>query len=247
MIDSFLQGYEVPEGITINLHATVSPLARITILRRHADWMFKGHSLGGAYATLCYAELMRLYNNMPTDPGVASEDPHASLAKFFSQLKERQFVLRDLYTFGCPRVGGVMSNVDWAKSYKSALDNHNGKSWRVKNNYDPVTAVPPVVPLISTWNHVDNGYQVNDSSSPEALPTEIGTQPGISLKPWNFPYHCELVFAIRGRFLLYADLIATATTAYFQNIYNASTTGPKIKIDLIQQLLDEAGPAPEES
>ncbi|KAL5522857.1 hypothetical protein ACEPAG_8875 [Sanghuangporus baumii] len=204
MIDSFLQSYEVPEGITINLHST-------------------GHSLGAAYATLCYAEIMRLYNNTPTDPG-SKDDPHADLAHFFSHLKERQFVLRDLYTFGCPRIGGLMDNVSWAKSYKAALDNHIGQSWRIQNNFDPVTAVPPVIPIISTWNHVDNGYQTNDSAPPKELPTEIDTQPGISLKPWNFPYH--------------------STAAYFQNIYNASTSGPKIKIGLIQQLLDEAGPAP---
>ncbi|KAL5481178.1 hypothetical protein ACEPAI_10119 [Sanghuangporus weigelae] len=207
MIDSFLQLYEVPEGITINLHST-------------------GHSLGAAYATLCYAELMRLYNDTPTDPGF-KDDPHADLAHFFSRLKVRQFVLRDLYTFGCPRIGGLMNNVSWAKSYKAALDNHNGQSWRIQNNLDPVTAVPPVLPLISTWNHVDNGYQVNDSSPPQALPTEIDTQPGVSFHPGNISYH--------------------STEAYFKNIYNASTTGLKIKIDLIQQFLDEASPAPTES
>ncbi|KAL5481186.1 hypothetical protein ACEPAI_10127 [Sanghuangporus weigelae] len=90
------------------------------------------------------------------------------------------------------------------------------------SNLDPVTAVPPVIPRISTWRHVDN--QANDSAPPQALQTEIDIQAGVSLKPWNFP-----------------------TAAYSQNIYNASTIGPKIKIDLIQQLLDEAGPAPTDS
>ncbi|KAL5498854.1 hypothetical protein ACEPAH_1372 [Sanghuangporus vaninii] len=111
-----------------------------------------------------------------------------------------------------------------AKSYTTALDNHNGQSWHIQNNFDPVKAVPPVMPLISTWNHVDNGYQTNNSSPPHALPTEIDTQPGVSLHPRNFPYHYD-----HG--------------SIFPEIYNASTTGPKVKIDLIQQLLDEAGPA----
>ncbi|KAL5522896.1 hypothetical protein ACEPAF_1163 [Sanghuangporus sanghuang] len=199
--------YEVPEGITINLHSI-------------------GHSLVAAYAMLCHAELMRLYNNAPTDPEF-KDDPHADLAHFFSHLKARQFVLCDLYTFGSPRIGGLIDNVSWEKSYKTALDNHSGQSWRIQNNFDPVTAVPPVIPLISTWNPVDNGYQINDSAPPQALPTETDTQPCVGLHPENFPNH--------------------STAAYFQNIYTASTTGPKIKVDLIQQLLDEAGSAPTKS
>lgn len=134
---------------------------------------------------------MRLYNDNPARE-TSLYDENGGLAIFFSSLKDRQFFLHDLYTFGCPRLGGVMKGKDWASQYKIALDNHTGKSWRVVNKYDPVTAVPPVVPLISTWNHVDNGYQISDTDPPEVLPSEVGTQPGISIKPWNFPYHCEI-------------------------------------------------------
>ena len=148
--------------------------------------------MGGAYATLCYAELMRLYNNDPTWlSNGASEDSHAHLREAFVQLKERQFVLRDLYTFGCPRLGGVMNNKDWARSYVSALGDHKGKSWRVKNGGDPVTKVPPALPLISTWNHVDNAYKLDKGKAPVALPTEVGTQPSFGFNPLLFGRHCE--------------------------------------------------------
>lgn len=135
---------------------------------------------------------MRLYNNAP-----AKGDLHGDLAHFFSQLKEkRQFFLRDLNTFGCPRLGGLWNNVDWAKHYKTALDDHKGQTWRLVNKYDPVTNVPPVIPLISTWNHVDHGYEVSDSNAPTPLPSEIGTQPSVSIKPWNFPYHCKFALSL---------------------------------------------------
>ncbi|KZT04985.1 alpha/beta-hydrolase [Laetiporus sulphureus 93-53] len=184
MVDAFLQTYKVPEGITINLHST-------------------GHSLGAAYATLCYSELMRLYNNAPTELK-PEDDEHAELALFFSQLKERQFVLRDLYAFGCPRVGGVEDNISWAQNYKTALDNHMGQSWRIVNKGDPVTDVPPVIPFISTWNHIDNGYEINP---PKALPTEIGTQPEVKFPPFDGSNHDP--------------------EKYFQNLYNASISGLK--------------------
>ncbi|KAJ7911965.1 Alpha/Beta hydrolase protein [Mycena leptocephala] len=200
MIDNFLQSYNVSPGIAINLHVT-------------------GHSLGGAYATLCYAELMRLYNNTP-----AKGDLHGDLAHFFSQLKEkRQFFLRDLNTFGCPRLGGLWNKVDWAKHYKTALDDHKGQTWRLVNKDDPVTSVPPVIPLISTWNHVDHGYEVSDNNAPTPVPSEIGTQPSVSIKPWNFPYH--------------------STGKYFQNLYNASITGTNIAniaVEWVEEIPDVA-------
>ncbi|KAI0086452.1 hypothetical protein BDY19DRAFT_343649 [Irpex rosettiformis] len=192
MIDKFLVNYPVPPGIPIYLHST-------------------GHSLGGAYATLCYAELMRLssYNlsDFTASVDTLQDDEHGrELGNFFSQLKARNFLLRDLYSFGCPRLGGVMNKKDWASQYTKALYSHTGKSWRVVNEYDPVTAVPPVIPWSSTpWNHVDNGYQVSNKGYPKALPSEVGTRPGISIKPWNFPYH--------------------STAKYFQNLYNASIAG----------------------
>ena len=185
---------------------------------------------------------MRLYNNDPTT-SLDDEDEHSHLARFFSELKEkRKFIVRDLYSFGCPRVGGKMNNTSWALQYKTALDNHMGKSWRMVNKYDPVTAVPPVVPLISTWNHVDNGYQVSDKNPPEPLPSEIGTQPGISLKPWNFPYHGEFASLLSMIFALIdvSHLKLAATGKYFQNLYNASKPGSSITVEWVEEVPDEA-------
>ena len=170
---------------------------------------------------------MRLYNNDPAIPGSTEGYKYTELAVFFSQLKERKFFLRDLYTFGCPRLGGVMEGKDWAGQYENARLNHTGQSWRMVNKYDPVTAVPPVIPWISTWNHVDNGYQVSDDGSPQALPSEVGTQPGISIKPWNFPYHCEIAHLSPDTCptteLTFVPL--SATEKYFANLYNASVAG----------------------
>ncbi|KAJ3766462.1 Alpha/Beta hydrolase protein [Lentinula raphanica] len=198
MIDTFLQTYVVPSDVNIYLHVT-------------------GHSLGGAYATLCYAEFMRLYNNDPAVPLQGEEGEES----FFSQLKERQFLLQDLYTFGCPRLGGVMDQKDWAYQYASALQYHEGQSWRVVNEYDPVAAMPPIIPYITTWNHVDNGYQISDQRNPQPLPSEVGTQPGTSIKPWNYPYH--------------------SPASYFQNLYNASVAGqsPSISIGWIEEVPSE--------
>jgi hypothetical protein len=138
---------------------------------------------------------MRLYNNDPTYV-MPEKDTYDPLLAFFSSLKERKFILRDLYTFGCPRVGGLMNSVSWAGNYKVALNHHVGQSWRVVNQSDPVTGVPPIVPLISTWNHIDNGYQVDEGSLPKPLPTEIGKKP-FGYNIFKFRNHCEfLVFKL---------------------------------------------------
>jgi len=166
---------------------------------------------------------MRIYNNDPADPAQATDDD-----MWVDSLKANQFVLRDSHSFGSPRVGGLEKEMDWARSYEAALGNHTGKSWRIVNNKDPVTAVPPVVPFISTWNHVDNGVRIfDDGTPPEQLLTEVGTQPGVSIKPWNLPYHFPM--------------------SYFPNLYRAAT-GIALEYDYVQALLDEAksGPAEDE-
>lgn len=122
---------------------------------------------------------MRLYNDDPASP-----EP------WFTEAKKRQFVLRDLYTYGCPRSGGKDSNrEDWANNYLIALNNHLGKSWRIVNNLDPVTHVPPVIPILTIWNHVDNGIQVFAEAAPQALPSEVGTQPGVFIPFWHLKDH----------------------------------------------------------
>lgn len=116
-----------------------------------------------------------------------------STTAYIASLKEkRQFILRDLYTFGCPRSGGVKDKRDWAQSFADALEYHDGRSWRIVNTWDPVTRVPPAIPLFGgTWNHVDNGMQVLSGEKPKILPTEVGTKPGFDVNPLRVKEHCE--------------------------------------------------------
>jgi len=195
MIDKFLNAFQGPP---IYLHCT-------------------GHSLGGAYATLCFSELMRLYNNDPTYL-MPENDTYDPLQAFFSSLNGRNFILRDLYTFGCPRVGGLRNSANWAKNYKEALNHHEGKSWRVVNKDDPCTKVPPGgkpgLPGIRPWNHIDSGYEVDESSPPRPLPTEIDTEPW-GFNPLKFPKH-------------FVQL-------YFKNLLNASSTGAPQEVEWIPE------------
>lgn len=156
----------------------------------------QGHSLGGAYSILCFTELMRLFRE-PT-PSLSSVDsnPFSALTSFEIQLsttlKTNNFVLQDCHSFGAPRIGGWTRSGDWAKAYNTAVASHQGKSWRVANEWDPVVDIPPVVPFISWWHHVDEGWMIGGKDgAPRKLKSEIGTQPGVSLKPWNFAYHRE--------------------------------------------------------
>lgn len=178
----------------------------------------KGHSLGAAYALLWYSEFMRIYNNLPGTPAPqstaeeAEEEPEPepetapapprpvpeaavsitnSTTEYIASLKEkRQFILRDLYTFGCPRSGGRKHKADWARSFSDALEYHDGRSWRIVNTWDPVTRVPPAIPIFGgTWNHVDNGMQVLSGEKPKILATEVGTKPGFDVNPLRIAEH----------------------------------------------------------
>lgn len=149
--------------------------------------------MGAAYSTLCFAELVRLYNNDPTVPMTAEKD--ASNLQWIADMKENKFVLSDLHAFGAPRVGGVLNHSSWALNYKQAVGNHKGQSWRIASELDPITLVPPVVILFGNpWNHVDNGFLVTPTLPPIQLPTEIGTEPPLTLRPGNMKYHstCRL-------------------------------------------------------
>ena len=163
---------------------------------------------------------MRLYNNDPASP-----EP------WFTEAKKRQFVLRDLYTYGCPRSGGKDSNrEDWANNYLIALNNHLGKSWRIVNNLDPVTHVPPVIPILTIWNHVDNGIQVFAEAAPQALPSEVGTQPGVfipfwhlkdhrksneQIRPWDQTYSSDFNFQKPSHTSLACIILLRTTTEHF--------------------------------
>ncbi|GJJ14336.1 hypothetical protein Clacol_008600 [Clathrus columnatus] len=141
-----------------------------------------GHSLGGAYATLTYAEL--------TIKGVSS--PKA--------------IIGDLYAYGAPRVGLE----DFAIAAKGAVHSDaicKGSSWRIINNNDLVPNVP-LIPLFpfspNPFIHIDYGYKTYPNKTPELKPSEIGTSP-----EWCFcfeigkhlpqEYYNSLVYAMTGK------------------------------------------------
>ena len=118
----------------------------------------KGHSLGASYAALFYAELLRLYNNAPIAP-LSSGPPTC--------------VLRDLYSFGCPRFGLA----DFADVFALAMDEHEGSCWRILARDDPVGLVPPVLITDSKFIHLDRAYEVSESESPVEIPSERNSHP----------------------------------------------------------------------
>jgi len=122
------------------------------------DLHVTGHSLGASYGTLCYAELLRLYNNSPAR---------------FSATGQPQFILRDLHTIGSPRIA-LEGFVD---TFEGALAQHTGFSWRVVNKDDPIPMVPPPPILKPEYNfiHVDIAWEITSYSKPVKLPTERET------------------------------------------------------------------------
>ncbi|KAE9568401.1 hypothetical protein CGMCC3_g15482 [Colletotrichum fructicola] len=76
-----------------------------------------GHSLGGAYSSFCYAQIL-------------VDD---------AKLTQEKIQTGDEYIFGCPRVG---SN-DWAAMNQDLVSKKEGQSWRTVNYEDLVPQVPP--------------------------------------------------------------------------------------------------------
>ncbi|KIP10351.1 hypothetical protein PHLGIDRAFT_239316 [Phlebiopsis gigantea 11061_1 CR5-6] len=141
--------YTVCTMIAERIHAVTNSTVRLHIT---------GHSLGASYAALSYAELLRLYNNAPIAP-LSSGPPTC--------------VLRDLYSFGCPRFGLA----DFADVFTLAMDEHEGSCWRILARDDPVGLVPPVLITDAKFIHLDRAYEVSDSESPTELPSERNSHP----------------------------------------------------------------------
>lgn len=132
-------------------------------------------------------------------------------------------MLGDLYTFGCPRSGGAEDEKDWASSFQTALYNHTGHSWRIVNQDDPVTHIPPVIPLIhKKWNHVDNGINIFPDSGPQPLASEIGTNPGVTVNLLKATNHCKFLHIFAAALTL-KDAVSTDTSSYFQSLYYTVT------------------------
>ena len=125
--------------------------------------------MGGAFASLCFAEL--------------------SIKGYDTQLAS----LGDLYTFGAPRVG----RGDFAKPLLAAVrpPRNIGSSWRIVNNKDYVPKVPASPPFPFSKDpfiHVDAAYKIFPDKKPKAEPSEIGTHPRWSL-PIAISPHCEAI------------------------------------------------------
>ncbi|KAG8999835.1 hypothetical protein FRB94_005893 [Tulasnella sp. JGI-2019a] len=122
-----------------------------------------GHSLGGSYSTLCFAELLR----------------HSSLGQL-----PPKCTLGDIYTYGSPR----LAQRDLGENYVKYLK--NGSSWRIVNDNDLVPQVPPVKPSSVTgiFNHINNGIKIFKDKPPQSLSSELGTSP----PPKSWPKTSEL-------------------------------------------------------
>ena len=115
----------------------------------------QGHSLGASYASLFYAELLRLYNDNPITQN------------------RRACVLRDLYTFGSPR----FALADFADVFNLAMEEHTGNSWRIRCADDPVGLVPPVLITDAKFIHLDKAWVVSETEKPVELPSERNSHP----------------------------------------------------------------------
>jgi hypothetical protein len=123
-----------------------------------------GHSLGGSYSTLCYAQL--LCDVAPSSPGAG------------------EVVMGDEYTFGAPRVG---SNL-WAKLNSTIVDIQRGRSWRIVNNHDLVPMVPPTtLQKGRDFRHIDTGVHIWPYKAPEMIKSEIDGK-----KPKKYPIYSIL-------------------------------------------------------
>jgi len=125
-----------------------------------------GHSLGGAYSSLSFAQLC------------------------IEGFGTRNASLGDLYTFGCPRVG----RGDFAQPLRTTVrpPGSNGSAWRIVNNRDYVPEVPasPPWPLSrDPFIHIDAAYKIYGNKIPEALPSEIGKNPYWSIPTAISPHY----------------------------------------------------------
>jgi hypothetical protein len=114
-----------------------------------------GHSLGGSYAQLCFAQMLIDANVQPP--------------------KDISFTIGDQYSFGAPRVG----NEDWAKANATWIAVQRGSTWRIVNNKDIVPQVPPtkLKPDQLDFYHTDNGKRIFKYHAPENIASEIGGPP----------------------------------------------------------------------
>ncbi len=155
----------------------------------------QGHSLGASYATLCYAELLRLKQNPSASPRLDN------------------LRIRDLYTYGSPRVAledfvdALSSALDPDHEYPTtrtptppskALDSKSStqlcqsSSFRILTQSDPVPLVPPVLLTDPNFIHLDSAYRVAVNEEPQGVESERGTHPRPPMLPvFDMSSHSE--------------------------------------------------------
>lgn len=187
----FLRGVRVSEGVYTGLFGTFAvpndpPYDNILLqleaiaaalpntaagnppVRTHVT----GHSLGGSYSSLCYANM---------------------LVDSVGGLKLAHLAMGDEYTYGAPRVGSE----GWAVMNGGLVTETEGQSWRVVNADDLVPRVPPTLlkPDQTDFYHIDRGMRIFSDKKPEPIPSEIGLPP-----PPPLPLHTikDIIEAVIG-------------------------------------------------
>ncbi|PLB47757.1 alpha/beta-hydrolase [Aspergillus steynii IBT 23096] len=163
----FLNGLFKPmpiDMITIQLNRLVQSLNKKYPGKKVQIWV-TGHSLGGAYATVLWSSLLEIP-------------------------KIRNSTLRDLITFGAPRVGSL----EYAKWVKGIKERRN--IWRFVNGRDIVPKVPWRGRLLGDYYHVGSRVAIaakerwrlqkweTDSNEEYPIPNAEEAA-GFSTKIWN--------------------------------------------------------------
>ncbi|KAI0070278.1 alpha/beta-hydrolase [Panus rudis PR-1116 ss-1] len=142
--------------------------------RKNSILHFAGHSLGGAYCTLAYAEFLRRPNLV------------------------QSFKLGDMYSIAAPRT----CEEPFATQVSKLTNGAGGSTkytFRIVNGKDPVPTIPPrkasQFPKYP-FAHPDGAWKIWKDKAPEKMPNE--KPPGKPVDPlpitgiiWNAPDHCK--------------------------------------------------------
>jgi hypothetical protein len=159
----------------------------------------QGHSLGASYATLFHTALLSVQAGSGTFTKPSGSDPAQPQSGAAPAPLAALVTLRDLWTFGCPRLGLA----DFAQLQHDLMAAHDGASWRLVDAKDPVALVPPD-PLHlgkagDAFVHVDAGVRMSADAPPVPIPSELEgvEKTGVSAL-LHFPNHCECRYRVSG-------------------------------------------------
>ncbi|KAH9891031.1 Alpha/Beta hydrolase protein [Cubamyces lactineus] len=133
---------------------------------------FTGHSLGGAFSALTYAEFLR------------RQEAETAFA---------QFALGDLYTYGGPRSSYEPFATELNKRTREGSGKH---MFRIVNSQDPVPTIPPLFaddlinyPFIharGAWRITVNGPEKMNEEPPPLPPLPVDQMVGEDHNPFNY-------------------------------------------------------------